>query len=132
MPMRRSTEARKLLESLNSELADASIGVAPAGQKLAWSAEETQLLTMIGDTVDRKGYLARQFDDAETVTQRIAISVEIRLLESAAAKLLTQLRASVKQSLQAASPHTGGNQRSRRASKAAHARWDEHARLNGA
>ncbi|WP_445168246.1 hypothetical protein ACTXG7_02305 [Mycolicibacterium sp. Dal123E01] len=118
--MRRSAEAKHLLADLNSELAES---VVAAGQALVWSAAESAVIDAAANAVDRKVWFSRQLDKAETITARLAISVEIRLLEAHIARLLKQVRTDLPQAQRQPGPMSTT---SRRASKAATSRWRGH------
>jgi hypothetical protein len=117
--MRRSTEAKNLLADLDAELAESGVA---AGQTLVWSAAESAVIDAAASAVDRKVRFTRDLDKAETITARLAISVEIRLLEAHIARLLKQVRTDLPQ----AQRHGLMSTTSRRASKAATSRWRGH------
>ena len=54
----KSAEAQRLLASLDAELADSS---RRAGRGLVWSAAEEQVLSMIGEAIDRKVELSAEY-----------------------------------------------------------------------
>ena len=54
----KSAEAQRLLASLDAELADSS---RRAGRDLVWSAAEEQVLSMIGEAIDRKVELSAEY-----------------------------------------------------------------------
>jgi hypothetical protein len=109
----RSAEARKVLRQWNAELA--SVGGA-LGEPLVWSAAEAELLELIASTIDRKCYLTTDYGKADSAGQRIALSGELRLVESQLARLLKQVYTDV--------PVGKPSAPTMKARKAANARWD--------
>jgi len=76
--MARSVEARKVLRELDSELAAAS---ERTGTNLVWTAADRELLSLIGDSIDRHADLAAHYANADEVKVRVKLSAEMRLLE---------------------------------------------------
>lgn len=87
--MTHCTAARKLRRELNAELASVA---QQTGQTLVWSTAEAVLIERAMSTVDRIADLQRDYDEAETPKQRLAISTEIRLCDGALARLLKAVR----------------------------------------
>jgi hypothetical protein len=108
----KSPEARRVLRGLAKELELASQS---RGQQLVWSAQESAILDQISSILDRKSELLQMYDDARSVKNKLKISQELRLLERAAASLVTQIRTD----LPAAESF-----RTVKARRAARARWD--------
>ena len=77
----KTVEAQQLLAAVDAELADAA---KRAGRELVWSAAEQQVLSMIGDAVDRKVELSAEYAQCEggSVAQ-VRLATEIRLTEQA-------------------------------------------------
>ena len=90
--MARSGEARKVLRELNAEPASAS---ERAGTSLVWTAADRELLTLIGDTIDRRVDLAAHYANADDVKSRVKLSAELRLTEGSLTRLLRQVQTDV-------------------------------------
>lgn len=108
----KSPEARRVLRDLNKELELVSAG---RGQKLFWSAQESAILDQISSILDRKSELLQLSAEARSVKNKLKLSQELRLLERAAASLVTQIRTDLPQ------PES---HRTVKARRAARARWD--------
>lgn len=108
----KSPEARRVLRDLNKELELASQS---RGQQLVWSAQESAILDQISSILDRKSELLRLYGDARSVKNKLKISQELRLLERAAASLVTQIRTDLP---------AAESLRTVKARRAARARWD--------
>jgi hypothetical protein len=108
----RSSEARKVLRELDAELAAASAGV---GTNLVWTAADRQLLSLIGDSIDRHVDLAAHYAAADDVKSRVKLSAEMRLLEGSLARLLRQVHTDIPKN---------ESQTTLKARRAARARWD--------
>jgi hypothetical protein len=101
-----------LLRDFESELAAAS---ARRGQALVFTPAERVILDLIGAQIDRKQGLKRAYAKADDVRAMVALSAEIRLLETSIGRLLRQVAVDVP-----AVPSL----RTQRAQRAARARWD--------
>lgn len=111
--MARTPEGRRIRRDLDKELESAS---AQAGVKLEFSASERAVLDLICDHFDRISDLKSAYQDAEEIKVRLALSTELRLLESSAARLLKQVRTDLP---------APASKTSRRAQKAANTRWEQ-------
>jgi hypothetical protein len=109
----KSQEAQQLLAALDAELADAA---KRAGRDLVWSAAEQEILSMIGNAVDRKVELSAACDDCTpgSVAQ-VRLATEIRLTEQAIGRLFKQISTEVAAPLSATSL---------KAQRAANSRWN--------
>ncbi|BCO63533.1 hypothetical protein MINTM006_34830 [Mycobacterium intracellulare] len=107
-------EAVSVLASVRAELAENSEF---HGEDLAFSAAEEAVLELVADAIDRKVDLSAQYADTDDAKLQLKLAVEIRLTESAIAKLLKQIRTDVP-----AAPEPQSHV-SRKASQAAKARW---------
>lgn len=102
-----------MLRDLNAELQASS---AASGLPLEWSATEQVLIDQILDGIDRKSDLAVAYAAAADEPKlRIKLSVEMRLLEQAVARLLKMVSTEP------------APQKSQKHVRAARARWDRHA-----
>jgi hypothetical protein len=111
--MTRSAEAVRVLASLDAEL-DANSK--RTGRDLAWTAAERQLLSLIADHVDRQVELQSMYDSAEQPRLKLAAATELRLVQSALARLLKQIDADPPEDVPM-------SVRSLKAQKAAYSRW---------
>ena len=111
----RSPEARKVLRELDKELASSS---ARLGQNLEWGAAERAVLGLIASNFDRIADLRAAYEEAAEVKVRVTLSTELRLLETAVARLLRQVRTDIP---------AAESQRTVAARRAANARWDRDA-----
>lgn len=109
---RRTAESRAVLDALDAELA---ANAEQLGQPLEWSAAERAVLDLIGDTIDRRTDLQARYEVCDDGSTRLKLAAELRLMEAALARLLKQVRTELP------APPT---LRSRKASHAAHVRWD--------
>jgi hypothetical protein len=107
-----SPEAQRVLAGLDKELAEAS---ARQGQTLVWSAQESAVLAQVASILDRKADLLEMYRVARAVKTKLKLSSELRLMESAVARLLREVRTDVGQ------PE---GLRTVKARRAARARWD--------
>ncbi len=112
--MKHTPETRKLLRSLDAELAAKSREL---GVPVQWTERERVVLELIGSNSDRKCDLSARYADAGDTKTRLRLSAELRLLEAALARLLKQLDTEPAQS----SP------RSVKARHAANVRWSRNA-----
>ena len=80
-----------------------------------WTAADRELLTLIGDTIDRRVDLAAHYANADDVKSRVKLSAELRLTEGALSRLLKQVQTDVP------APES---QTTIKARRAARARWD--------
>lgn len=108
----KSLEARRVLRDLDKELEAASL---ERGEQLVWSAQEAAILGQLSTVLDRKAELLELYQDAESVTMKLRLSQEIRLLEASAARLLRDIKTD-------AAP--AESMTTRKARRAARARWD--------
>ena len=108
---KRSSEAQRLIDELDAELASSA---ARAGRTLSWSAAERAIISMAADAIDRRTDLAAAYAETDDVKDRIKISRELRLQENATARLLSKI------STAAPAPET---LRSVKARRAANSRW---------
>ena len=107
--------AQALIAALDEELASAAKAT---GQDLVWSAQELDLIEMLGSAVDRRVELSEQYAqlrDRKDLGLRIKLAGEIRLLEGAISRLHRQISTEVPQPKSLTSI---------KASRAANARWD--------
>jgi hypothetical protein len=116
----RSVEAQQLIAGLDAELADAA---KRTGRDLGWSAAEQQILSMLGDAVDRKVQLGEAYAEtgAGSVAQ-VRLATEIRLTEGAIASLFKQI------STEVAPPRSVTSLKNQRA---ANVRWNRERLANG-
>ena len=108
-----SAEAVALLAELDVELAENSAAHGLI-EPLEWSAAERAIRESIACTVDRQVDLWARYHASDDDKTRLKLSGELRLLETSLARLLK----AVPTDLQAQPTH-----RSRKASRAANARW---------
>lgn len=108
---KRSSEAQRLIDELDAELAASA---AQTGRTLSWSAAERAIIAMAADATDRRQDLAAVYEKAGDVKDKIKIGRELRLMENATARLLAKI------STAAPAPET---LRSVKARAAANARW---------
>ena len=101
-----SSESRKVLRALNDQLADG----------LEWTAQEREVLALIQTEIDRKCDHERDYDQAETPKERLAIGREIRLTKISIARLMAMV------STEEVVPKNE-TPASARARRAANARW---------
>lgn len=108
----KSKAAQRLLVALDAELSAASKST---GTDLVWSAAEEQVRELLADAVDRRVELNGRYKSVEMVSLKLKIAAEIRLLDSAITRLLSQLSTEVPEPLSVTS---------RKAQAAARSRWD--------
>ena len=111
----KTEEAQALIAALDEELRAAAKAT---GQDLVWSAQELDLIEMLGSAVDRRVELSEQYAqlrDRKDLGLRIKLAGEIRLLEGAISRLHWQISTEVPQPKSLTSI---------KASRAANARWD--------
>jgi hypothetical protein len=109
----KTAEAQRLLASLDAELEAAA---KRDGRELVWSAQERDIIRMIGAQIDRRVELSAAYDAAEegSVAQ-IRIATELRLLEQAIARLYKQVSTDLPAPMSSVSL---------KAQRAARTRWD--------
>ncbi|RFZ05431.1 hypothetical protein VIMS_04933 [Mycobacterium marinum] len=107
-----SAEAVALLQKLDAELAE---NAEQLGEPLSWSAADVAIRELVADTIDRRSELKALYRSTKDDKLRLKIAGELRLIESALARLLVR----IKTDLPAAPSKT-----SRKATAAARARWD--------
>jgi hypothetical protein len=117
----KSPEAQQLLTALDAELAAAA---KRDGRDLVWSAAERQVLSMIGEAIDRKVELSAQYESAEggSVAQ-VRLATELRLTEQAIAPLFKQISTEIAPPLSTTSL---------KAQRAANTRWNRERLKNSA
>lgn len=108
--MKHTPETRKLLRSLDAELAEKAREL---GVPLHWTERERAVLSLVAANSDRICDLSARYEEAQDVKVRLKLSAELRLLEAALARLLKQLNTEAVQQ----SP------RSVKARRAANVRW---------
>jgi hypothetical protein len=109
----KTVEAQQLIAALNAELADSA---KRAGRELVWSAAEEQILSMIGDAVDRRVELSEAYGRCEPGSlAQVRLATEIRLTEGAIGRLFKQISTEVAAPLSVTSI---------KAQRAANARWN--------
>ena len=109
----KTVEAQQLIAALNAELADSA---KRAGRDLVWSAAEEQILSMIGDAVDRRVELSEAYGQCEPGSlAQVRLATEIRLTEGAIGRLFKQISTEVAAPLSVTSIE---------AQRAANARWN--------
>jgi len=109
----KTVEAQQLIAALNAELADSA---KRAGRDLVWSAAEEQILSMIGDAVDRRVELSEAYGQCEPGSlPQVRLATEIRLTEGAIGRLFKQISTEVAAPLSVTSI---------KAQRAANARWN--------
>ena len=96
--MARCAESRRVLRQLDEELAAASHAT---GKPLVWTAADRELLTLIADTIDRKVQLRREYEASQSMSSRVKLSAEVRLLEGSLARLLKQVHTDIPQPVSA-------------------------------
>lgn len=106
-------EAIALLAELDVELAENSAGRGLL-EPLAWSAAEQAIRESIAYTVDRQVDLWARYRACDDDKTRVKLSGELRLLETSLARLLKAVPTDLP---------TQPTHRSRKASRAANARW---------
>lgn len=111
---RRSAEAVRVLAELDAEL-DANSK--RTDRNMGWTAVDRQMLSLIADHVDRQVELQAMYEACEQTRTKLAIATELRLVQSAIARLLKQIDADP------AEP-APMSVRSRKAQKAANSRWN--------
>jgi hypothetical protein len=110
--MARSAEARKVLRELDKELESAA---RRSGRSLEWSAADRAVLGLISASFDRISDLNADYEACSETKLKVKLSTELRLLETAAARLLKQIKTDL--------PAPDGK-KTVRARRAANARWD--------
>ena len=113
--MRRSAEARRVLDALEARRIELE---SEHGETFEWDEREQVVLRMLGDAIDRKETLKRQFADADKPSTAAKISAELRQLERTISEQLGRL------DLEGA-----GEVKSQRHQKAARTRWDRKLRV---
>jgi len=106
--------AQALIAALDDELASASKAT---GRELVWSAQELDLIEMLGAAVDRRVELSEQYEqcrDRKDLGVRVKLAAELRLLEGSISRLHRQISTEVPQPMSLTS---------RKAQAAANARW---------
>ncbi|HTX93658.1 MAG TPA: hypothetical protein VME67_01730 [Mycobacterium sp.] len=114
--------AQALIAALDDELASASKAT---GRELVWSAQELDLIEMLGAAVDRRVELSEQYEqcrDRKDLGVRVKLAAELRLLEGSISRLHRQISTEVPQPMSLTS---------RKAQAAANARWTRE-RMKGA
>ena len=89
MAAAKAPEARKVLRELDRELADAGRS---KGVTLVWSAAEAAILAQIASVLDRKADFLEMYEAADSVSDRLKLSAEVRLLEGLSARLVRLVR----------------------------------------
>ena len=117
----KSVEAQQLIAACNTELAAAA---KRSGRDLVWSAAEEEVLSMIGDAVDRKVELTQAYDECENAASvaKVRLATEIRLTEQAIGRLFKQISTEVDAPLSATSL---------KAQRAANSRWNRERMAKG-
>jgi hypothetical protein len=77
-----------VLAALDAELASEA---KRTGRALVWTETDRQLLSLIGDAIDRKVDLTVLYDATPDISPRTKLSSELRLLEGLLARLLKQV-----------------------------------------
>jgi len=112
--MKRSLESRRIRRGLDKWLDDVS---EETGREPRWTAVELILLDLISDAIDRKVGLATIADSADDdLKAKTKLMAEVRLTDAHIARLTKDLRVR-------AAPSSSESQQSRRARRAANARW---------
>jgi hypothetical protein len=81
-------ETRRVRRELDKELVETG---ARSGRSLLWTAADREVLTLIASAIDRKCDLQRDYSAAKDPKTRVKISAELRLIETAVARLLKQV-----------------------------------------
>lgn len=110
--MARSPESRRMRRELDKELKSAA---AASGHNLSWSAQESAIIDLLCDEIDRKTELLAEYEAADDVKVKVRLSAEARLLEQSVARLLRQVKTELP------GPES---KRTVAARRAALARWD--------
>jgi hypothetical protein len=84
----KTPEAQQILAALDDELAASAKS---AGRDLVWSAKERDVLGMVGAAVDRRVELSAAYEQCESVTTKLKIATELRLLEGSISRLYRQV-----------------------------------------
>jgi hypothetical protein len=106
-----SVEAQQLLAAFEAELDSAA---RQSGRDLQWSAAESQILSLLGEAVDRKVELSAEYRRSAGAA-KVRLATEIRLTEQAISRLCRQVSAEVPVPMSITS---------QKAQRAARARWD--------
>jgi hypothetical protein len=106
---------------LNAELAQVT---QQTGQNLVWSTAEAALISRAMSTVDRIVDLEKDYAEAATAKQRLAISTEIRLCDGQLARLLKAVRVEA--------PKAAETLTTIKARAAVNARWQKERERNAA
>lgn len=104
--------AERVRQELEAELAVASRRV---GTQLEWSAAESAVLDLIDANLRRTEDLRADYEAADEVKLKVKLSTELRLLETAVARLLRQIKTDVP---------VAPSQTTVKARRAANARWE--------
>lgn len=107
-----SAEALAFLAALDAELADVS---GARGQTLGWSAQDEAIRELIACAVDREVWLRSLSASSDDVKLQMKVSAELRLTEAHRARLIRQIKTDLP---------PAPSVRSRKAQRAARARWD--------
>lgn len=112
----RSAEAVARLAEFDAELSENAEAL---GQPLRWSAGERVILDLIADTIDRRCELQRLYEATSDDRLRLKFAGELRLIEAALARLVLKIKTEMPGPLSVTS---------RKAQRAAKARWDHASR----
>jgi hypothetical protein len=111
----KTKEAHALIAALDAELASAAKAT---GRELVWSAQEQDIISMLGAAVDRRVELSAQYEqckDRKDLGVRIKLAAELRLLEGSISRLHRQVSTEIPQPMSVTSL---------KAQRAARFRWD--------
>jgi hypothetical protein len=110
----KSAEAQALIAALDSELAASAKAT---GRELVWSAQELDIIGMIGAAVDRRVELRAEYAQCsrQELAVKIKLAAELRLLEGSISRLHRQVSTEIPAALSITSL---------KAQRAANARWD--------
>lgn len=112
MPRKHGVAARRVLASLDAELAASGLA---RGEVLSWSAAEVEMRSMLATSIDRRTRIAALWEQSDDPKIIVKLSNELRQCDTAIMRLLKAIRTDV------AGPESQMTLKNRRA---ANTRWD--------
>lgn len=120
MKNKHTAEAVKLLADLDADLAAAGEAI---GDELLWDTNDTEIREALALTVDRRARLRQVWATTKDESLLVKLSVELRQLDSAIVKMLTELRSAME-------PPQPQSLTSIKARRAADTRWQRERERN--
>jgi hypothetical protein len=115
-----TAEARDLLAALDADLAGTG---AATGDELIWDTNDNEIREAVALTIDRRARLRQLWEQTTDESLLVKLSVELRQVDSAIAKMLKDLQASIE-------PPEPKSLTSIKASRAAATRWQRERERN--